>query len=443
VDYLVAFDQTDSDGVKMVVGDHVLYMGRKLFEVGSWPHKRGGKGYVATDADLDRMVENFHGYVPLKMDHKPQAIKDDALGGATRIYVDFDSKGKKIVRGDVAVADWLNKQLRPETCFSVEINDDTKTIEAIALLLDPEIKDAKLNLAAFAAFAAEKMHHTNEGQGILQYIHDHVASKGAVCQEVGSDGKPVEFHSQHELTALQEIHDLALTHGASCRAFSEGGAVSSAWFSQEEKELTPEEAAKANETGFLAALRSFFGVAQAPAPGTTPAPGVVTTVPGVVSMGNSGAVGATGTGPSESDKLREELAQERNLRVTEAATTFADTLFHNEIILEADKPGIIATYVQFGLDDIVNPAKIKFGANNAEGSRVEAYKATFAGRKKANTLTEELVSENDGGGYKVLFNQNEQTSGNGDNQRIPAPEGWGDKLAATTKTMFGHNGSGS
>lgn len=103
------------------------------------PGDYGAKG-IYTDADMDALAGDVN--VPIKMSHYPTLL-DGKLGTCERAFVGFDENGKKVLMGQWAepkpLADLLGDTPRS---LSVEIDLKNKSLAAVALEVNPHIKDA-------------------------------------------------------------------------------------------------------------------------------------------------------------------------------------------------------------------------------------------------------------------------------------------------------------
>jgi hypothetical protein len=120
---------------------------------------------------------------------------------------------------------------RPEPIpISCTFSHGTKQLAAVAMTPNPRITEA----AMFAAFAAEEEAPAEKPakkaapamkspshQKLAQFLHDHTAMAGAVCNGDNARTPTAQFASESEMTSLQKMHDESVTMGAGCNLYKE------------------------------------------------------------------------------------------------------------------------------------------------------------------------------------------------------------------------------
>jgi hypothetical protein len=200
---------------RRVDGEYAVYDDCLLFEAGNYPDKR----FAITAAELAQAAAQFRP-VGGNIEHT-----DFLAGKACEVRSVFvDATNPAILRGEVAVPLWLDRELEGhERQLSCEWDRKTKQLTGLALTVNPRIPTAAL----MAAFAASTRHDTPSGQRTMQTIHDMAAKSGALCDQDNPNGTnrytSSYFVSSHEREGLQAVHDAAIEHGAKCE---DCGAVS-------------------------------------------------------------------------------------------------------------------------------------------------------------------------------------------------------------------------
>lgn len=388
----------------------------KLFEAGDYK----GHKFTMTPEEVDAVPA---GFTPchLNLQHAP-SILDGKLGSLEEVEAEDG-----ILFGRVAVPIWLDEAIgdRPFT-VSTEWDRATKQLDGLAIEIDPAVEDAVLFAAkremgedpeaeekaaldhiltlpmpgldqpivekCLAMFAAR--HDTYAGQGVIQDVHDTVARYGAVCTDPGDKAN---MQSQHEADAMQATHDMMTEHGAKCSSKSTGSGTMPWMFKADPIVRESEDGAGTTQKpekeqsrmsklmDDIKAMLARAGVdpdADIEDPKTTPKPEPKTepkTEPTVDMAANTEIV-----------RLRAENARMQQDRITEQAEKFVDEIIRDGRATLAEKPAMMAVYVQDAQDDLTN-GKVML-ASGQEGTRIDKLAALFAAKPKFN-LTDERLPE--------------------------------------------------
>lgn len=395
----------------------------KLFEAGEYK----GHKFAMTDEEVAAVPQHF-APVDLNIQHGP-SILDGKLGRLEEVEAEDG-----ILFGRVDIPIWLDEAIgdQPFT-VSTEWDRATKTLDGLAIEIDPAVEDAVLfhakkeagqdpeqeekdQVAAIqalpmpgldsviveqclATFAAR--HDTHSGQSAIQDIHDTAARYGAVCSDPakGKGGDKAAMQSAHESTALQGVHDMMTEHGAKCA--SKALTSTMPWmFSREpivrdaaESTESDDSGEKGKEPGRMSKLMDEIKAMLAkagvdpdsetppePKPDATPTP-KPNADPAVVSFGSEN---------SEIVRLRAENARLLTERMTEQADAFAEGVIRDGRATLAEKPAIVEMHIQAAQDDLTS-GKVML-ASGKEGTRLDKLAAMFAAKPKFNLTDERLPS---------------------------------------------------
>jgi hypothetical protein len=227
-------------------GDHVVREVPIIFRADKYEF-RDGPPFEMTPEEIMAFAADF---APVEIDdnHRPRfdpdgkplppSIFKGKLGRVTAVKpaADYTEFG-----GTVELPKWLHDLYKGQPLgLSARWDRATKKLIDVALTPTPRITDAVL----FAAFAeseeaqkGKERHVTPHGQKLLQFIHDHTATHGAVCKGP-SQGKgapdagmsaEAPFTADHERGTVQKIHDLTLGSGAACAVYREGMGKHKTW----------------------------------------------------------------------------------------------------------------------------------------------------------------------------------------------------------------------
>lgn len=382
-------------------GGMVLRRG-KLFEAGEYPDK----AYAMTPEELLAAVADFQP-VALDLEHTPTVL-DGKLGELRAVELGEDGWS---LYGTVALPRWLDEQLGGECKVSCTWDRERKTLQKLALVNEPRVSDA----AIMAAFAAQTRHDTADGQSTLQYIHDQAARAGAICdvnnaRRSPDDVLPTAFKSQHEAGALQQIHDLATTHGARCSALSADGArLSAAVAAFVSKRHSTADAADIQQIHDLAARQG----ADCATKGATMSEQTSRwdqfkawltgedgqSAPFATTVTTEAKTATPPAESAETQALRERLAALEAERIADRAVAFAEAEIRAARALPAERAALVAAYTQAALDDQALGGQVTFavGADTKSGTRVEALTA-LCGARQPHQLTTEFVRQREGVG---------------------------------------------
>jgi len=207
----------------------------KVFELGHFPKKKNKyhpNGFSFTKEDYDRSKRLFKP-CPISMEHA-----ECPLDGALGFLMDYRlaENGKDII-GDLeipkALADLFKLTPSKSTGISLEFDNVLKYPAGCTLTTDPHIfgavatafsnmmgigpedewKDAEGNVQFSEK---KKKFQTWHGQAALQQIHDVAAKHGATCK----DDSKTDMSSKSEIDGFGQIHDIAVDKGAKCSNYS-------------------------------------------------------------------------------------------------------------------------------------------------------------------------------------------------------------------------------
>lgn len=379
----------------------------KIFEAGDYK----GHKFTMTAEEVDAVPEHFHGPVALNIQHGP-SILDGKLGHLAEVEAE-----NGILFGRVDIPIWLDDAIgdRPFTVSS-EWERATKTLDGLAIEIDPAVEDAVLFAAkkeagqnpeqeerdqiaqiqslpmpgldqaiveqCLATFAAR--HDTYSGQGAIQDIHDTAARYGAVCMDPTQNKAAMQ--SAHESTALQAVHDMMCEHGAQCSSMGKASSGVMPYMMSREP-IVRETDEKGKEQNLMSKLlddfKAFLARAEADSddgktPDPTPTPKPNATPP--VDFGSEN---------SEIVRLRAENARLQTERMQETATKFAEDVIRDGRATPAEQEAIVAMHIQAAQDDLTS-GKVML-ANGQQGTRVDKLAAMFAAKPKFNLTDERLV----------------------------------------------------
>jgi hypothetical protein len=324
----------------------------KFFECDKEFTDMNGVKFSLTEAEADAAILDFKP-LPLNVQHIP-TIFDGLLGNVTQLY----REGKDLL-GKVEIPRSLHDLTKGAPLpVSSEWFQTSKKPKGMGLVIEGAVQDAIMH-AAFASFA--KRHDTATGQSKLQNMHDQAASSGAVCSAAGS----VNMASRHEAGAIQQIHDVAVQHGAKCDP------KAATYFSE------PVEPAKENRTmsKTMDEIVAFFS--------------------GKPVKKEEEAVVEGGRTTDESDelkRLRTQVIQMARSNRKQDAVRDVDELIRSGHALPAERDVMILAFAQAKEDDDAAPTVLKFsaGEKTLDLSRYDAMRALYAARPK-NMLAQEVL----------------------------------------------------
>ncbi len=391
----------------------------KYFEVGKTITDRQGIDFGLTAEEADAGIAGFTPK-PINYHHMPTFF-DGRMGEVSRLWRD----GKNVM-AEYTLPQWmLDATGGVPLTVSSEWDISTKTPIGAAITLTPALSDA-IMLGAAAQFTAEfsARHNTPEGQRQMQSLHDDAARYGAVCTAPGA--AVAQMSSAHESKGIQQIHDMTIKHGAKCAS----GDATRVYYSEAsidpiDAHVTPPSAVPGSDhtppkgkpmtnivRDGIKALFSRFGdnapsdaeidaVAEHLKPGTNPADAAK-----IAELERK--LGELQTGS----------AAQFTASVQQQAEAFADQIIREERALPRERPHIIAQYVTNAEDDKAVPRTVKFSKHvtkkkadgsgdeevneEATGTRLDCYKASFAARPKAS-WTQEMMA---GSSPVALFGAN-------------------------------------
>lgn len=194
---------------RQVTRDGMVVRRGKVFEAGSRLDMHGIP-FVTTQEDLNHMVMNFKPF-PVGIGH-PEAPSplDGHLGMVTNLFI---GRNPNDLWAEAHIPSFVNEVLesKDEGRVSMVFNRHTKEPLSLDFVSDPNVVDAAL----MASFARTK-HNTPDGQKFMQTVHDACSKRGAVCKQDKS-----KHASRHELSAIQQFHDISAQHGAKCAESAE------------------------------------------------------------------------------------------------------------------------------------------------------------------------------------------------------------------------------
>jgi hypothetical protein len=416
----------------------------KIFVAGNYPDKN----FAMTKEEVEEAVKKFTAPVPLDLNHHKKTLKrlDERLGKLTEVSHD----GHGNLFGTVTIPEWLNEVV----CKDENGNDlplpvscafaKDKSIVKLALTDTPRVSEAAVFAAfskahpeeatddtvitagegsvetdlktateaivnsgvnfgpeAMATFAAEfaKKVRTNEGQMVLQDVHDKLARAGAICSAAEA-----EFHSEEELSAVQSAHDAVVAGGAMCKILKEGEQPSPYYFNSELSDTADDKNIKENnmdseKVTLVNRLMAFLsGESSAPAVELseekndkeveTPKVETAAPVKKEETVDFSAKFEAEKTAREAAEAKLEEF-QKANIEAQ--AKVFAGEVISGKHAQESERATIEAAFAQALNDDSANPVEIQFSADS-KGSRVDAIRALY-GARKVVSLTEETLDE--------------------------------------------------
>lgn len=381
--------------------DYVIYPNSKLFEAGDYPDRK----FSLTPAELVLATAMFDEPVPVNLEHKPTPFLDGNLGEVRSVRPSDDGK---TLYGTVAIPKWLDKIVGPTKKVSCEWDRDTKKLQRLSLTHTPRVEGAALFTAfAEATFAGAPAHKTWHGQSVIQTIHDHSATYGAVCDPSNS----ANFVSGRERTAIQKLHDLAVEHGAQCSIMSNKSAFS-AVPTEEPTMASPREAFDALFSSdakpstediayFAEKLATINSAEKAPEPEKP----------------------ATFADSPEAKAMRaeiEKLKRDARLSVLKSdAAKFAHVLVNGDKeknvgpkALPAEEKYLVAQYIQAAVDDeISGTASFSVKDENGEvANRLALLKASFEARPTHALYQERIADADLPDGHVVLFHKTKPVS---------------------------------
>jgi hypothetical protein len=356
---------------RRVEGDTVIRSG-KLFHVGDYPDKR----FSMNEAELSAACVDFSP-APVRVEHLP-TIFDGKVGEVRAVR----ARGEEMF-GEVAIPAWLDEVCGEDPIgVSCEFDRTSKKLVGLALVRSPRVSDA----AIFSAYAEFARHDTPEGQMVMQDLHDHTARFGAVCS------RPAEMHSQHEASAIQQAHDLAVQHGARCQPGTESAP---AYYSTDA--VSPTDAG--TDPGLKEKPMTAWEWLQAKL-NSEPAP--------TSAGGGQPDTPAQMSANEETERLKAELAQrdadlqteraarakDRAERIRIEAAAFADGEIAANRLLPCEREALIADFCERAEDDLQAPRTVTFSSSDGEkqGTRIDALRARCALRT-SHILTTEQVPE--------------------------------------------------
>lgn len=171
------------------------------------PGNYGAKG-TYTDADIDAMAGNAA--LPIRMGHYPTLIeKSGGLGACTRQFAGFDEAGQKVLMGEWSEPVPLGQLLGDlPRSLSVEIDLNTKMPVAVALEVNPHIKDA----AFFAQQVDTAFVKFSKGEEVAAFRYESESERDAIpAEDFGDpDQKLFPVRTQAEFrSAMEELGNAA------------------------------------------------------------------------------------------------------------------------------------------------------------------------------------------------------------------------------------------
>lgn len=394
-----------ADG-RRVEGGFAVYPNSLLFKAGDY----ADKNLTITPAELAAAAAKF---TPLEFnsEHDTHGVHKavlsgigkhfGGLGGPRKVWI--DPAAPDTLRGEVAVPLWLDSELETKS-LSMEIDRASKTFVGAGLTYTPRVSEAALmsacvNFALTQSDFANTRHNTPEGQIVMQNLHDTAARAGAVC-----DKKNAQMSSQHEATAIQKIHDMTTSHGATCKSGDAPGWAKSGLFSKfhTTTDTRPAQSAKGETKPMplMDKLMALFTKAGVPeeelavftADDFAPAPTPVNFADTPEAKALNAKIAA----------LEAKATADFAASVAKDAAAFADQMVTESRAYPAEKPALIAAFMQAAQDDARDGAKVTFtsGSDTLSVSRVDTLKAVYASRP-VHALTIEQITA---GAHGVLAN---------------------------------------
>jgi hypothetical protein len=345
-----------------------VYPNSLLFRAGEY----ADKAFSITPCELAAVARDW---LPIRGNIEHRSF---LRGRAGIIPEAWTAEEDRVLRGVVKVPLALDCLLNEDE-KRVSLEMDRKTLRPIAFALTtvPRVADAVLmGMAESAEFAR---HDTYMGDRGVQEMHTLAVRFGAVCGHV----------SDRAGAAVQTMHDTACEHGARCGEeigaahTRDDGPPPRGRARGENRTMTLKERLKAG----LLALFVKAGVPETEA-----------------------AEELDRVDLSVDDETRElaaRFAQMQAERIREQAEAWADLTIRAGRALPAERPAMIAAFVQAEADDDARPATVTFtsGTGALSATRRETLQALFALRRPHDLLAE-LVREG-GAPAAALFNQME------------------------------------
>jgi hypothetical protein len=343
-----------ADGEREERDGYAVYPRALVWRAGDYPDKQ----YTMDREDNLIAATNFAEPVPINIEHTP--FLQGRAGELRSLYV--DDADPDLLRGEVAIPLWLDTQLDPrERQLSVGWDRPTKMPDHLGLTTSPRVMGmALMSMAQEAAgmngtadFAPRGMsHNTAHGQYAIQDIHDAAVRHGATCNP------PANMASRHEANAIQQAHDLATQHGATCEGQGQAGRpiFSAGTGSQEGKHMSVKEKLIALFGGNVSAEEQ----AEIDRIVDRPATFSVESDPAFVAM-------------------QAEVRTERAKRITSEATGFADGLIREGRATTAEREALIAKFSRAATDDYEH-GTANFSGFAESHSRVEELRAQEGSR---------------------------------------------------------------
>lgn len=362
--------------------DEVLRTGL-LFRAGDFPDK----AFSMTADELAAAVEAFTAPVPVDLEHR-STVLDGKLGEV----VALDAVGDEL-HGTVRLPRWLDDAIgTAPRKVSATWDRTSKTLQGLALVLEPRVEDAAL-LSSYTAFAAAR-HDTPHGRMALQELHDMAARSGAVCKATNAT-----MASSHENAAIQSIHDMAVSHGAACSALKAGTKPGYPMFGSESG-ATPAGKERSRMSDKFAQFLAWLNGEESPAEGAaqvsaqTP---VATTPVGMTTKADPTAE-ALRQAQERAAQFEAENRRLRAERIQADAIRFADDQIREGRAFPAEREQIIAAFTQAASDD-ANYGTVTFG-DGSTGDRVSIVRKSYEARPKHQLDMERITPE-----LSALFNQ--------------------------------------
>jgi cation transport regulator ChaB len=384
----------------------IVYRPGLLFRAGDYPDKN----FSLTPDELRAAVDAFDQAIPVDLQHE-STVLDGMLGEV--VSVECSEDGTEL-HGLVALPKWLDTVL-PHRKVSSTWDRATKRMVGLALVRTPRVSDAAL-LSAFAWDQAEeadqtdeehalnavaalfaKRHDTNEGQSVIQALHDVSARGGAVCKR-----PKTAMSSSHEATAVQKVHDIASEHGAQCSEKTDNGRAFP-YFGRRHKAPTNKEVTSMSKVeDLMRKLAAVFAEAEAADEGNGDGDGAPQPKPAEAPKKTAPMAADTAAFDAErtqmlarQNQLEAENARLRAERIQERAEAFATEQITKKRAFPPEHDSMVAIYVQMATDDVtLGPVKMSDGKTE---SRVDRLAAAYAARPE-HLLDEETIRD---GLYKL------------------------------------------
>lgn len=367
-----------------VEGDYVIRSG-KLFECGDFEDK----GFQMSPEEMVAAIDQFQ-VCPVDLEHT-DSVLTGKLGEVRSIELAEDGWS---LNGTVALPQWLDDAIGDTPCkVSATWDRESKTLQGLALVLNPRVEDAAL----MAAFAAAR-HDTPHGRMALQDLHDASARNGAICKASNAT-----MASGHEASAIQSIHDTAVAHGAACAALKAGTKPGYPMFGSDQSgESTPPTTARKERPrmSFKDTLKSWFDLGMPDEFEPVEPTGAAPATPPVVATPTGAAVAAAMAAKPDpavealrqaNDRAAQFEAENRRLkteRIRDEAVRFADDQIREGRAFPAEREQIIAVFTTAATDD-ANYGAVTFG-DGTTGARVDGVRKAYESRP-SNQLTKEQI----------------------------------------------------